>query len=303
MKTGHLLDQIIAEKERTGAKILAHTYQTPDILTVADVVGDSFALAQAATSLSADRVVVCGVRFMAETVKILSPQKQVILPSPTATCPMAEQIAPAAVASFKREHPEVAVVCYINTTAAFKAECDICVTSSSAVRIVRGLEADTILFVPDQNLGAFVQKEVPEKSVILWDGCCPIHHAVTAADVLAAKAAHPAAKVAVHPECRPEVAALADMIGATGAIIDYLHAESGEIIVGTERGVVDGIRAQTPGRVLHQLRPDLLTCPDMKQTTPEILYRALRGESGENITLDEPLRLRAKHCLDEMLQR
>ena len=207
-----LKNKIIRLKEETGAVILAHTYQEPDIIDVADITGDSFFLSKKAAELKAEKVIMCGVRFMAESVKILSPETKTILPVPSATCPMAEQISPERVKRFKQENPDAVVVAYINTTAALKAECDVCVTSSSAIKIVNKLEADKILFIPDQHLGSFVKKSLPHKNIILWDGFCPVHAKLTKEDVLSCKQKYPSAKFAVHPESPEEVVELADMV-------------------------------------------------------------------------------------------
>ena len=239
MDTENLSQEVLKLKQQQGAVILAHTYQNPEILDVADITGDSFKLSAAAKDLDCETVVMCGVRFMAETVKILSPEKRVILAGAEATCPMAEQIPPERVRAFKAENPDVAVCAYINTSAALKAVCDVCVTSSSAVHIVRQLDAQRILFIPDQNLGAYVAREVPEKEFILWDGYCPVHNQITEHDVATARKAHPQALVAMHPECPPEAVALADMVGSTAAIIQFIKKTDRPVIVATERGVVD----------------------------------------------------------------
>ncbi len=303
MKQEELLRLLVREKEKSGTLILAHTYQAPEILAAADVCGDSYALAKAATAYQNERVVVCGVRFMAETVKILSPDKTVVLPKKRATCPMAEQISPQRVRAFRAENPDVTVVAYINTTAALKAECDVCVTSSSAVKIVRALPGRKILFIPDKNLGAWVRRQCPEKEIILWDGCCPVHNSITQQDVLRAKAQHPNAKLTMHPECPPDALQHADMIGATSAIIDYaLQNGQEDIIFGTECGVYDDLVQKHPQRHFYQLRGDKLVCPDMKMTALQDVYMAVAGDTGEEIVLEEELRKAAKHSLDNMLK-
>lgn len=295
------IDQINKLKKEQNAKILAHTYQPAEILDVADLTGDSFKLSAQAEKLDCEVVILCGVRFMAETVKILSPQKKVVLASAQATCPMAEQIAPARVAAFKKEHPEVAVCAYINTTAQLKAECDICVTSSSAVKIVGALEQDRILFIPDKNLGAYVQQQLPQKEILLWDGFCPVHNAVAPEDILEAKRAHPDALVAMHPECPPQTLALADMAGSTSAIIQYALESDRDVIIATERGVSEYLNLHHPDRHFYQPCPNKLTCPDMKMTTLQELLAALEGKGGAVIELDESLRLSAKKSIDRML--
>ena len=283
------------------AVIAAHTYQAPEIQAVADIVGDSYALAKKAAATDAETVIMCGVRFMAEGIKILSPDKRVILAEPNADCPMARQIAPERAVKFRQENPDAAVVAYINTTAELQAVCDVCVTSSSAVRIVKALPQKRVLFIPDQNLGAFVRRQVPEKEIISWDGYCPVHHALTAADVLAAKAQYPQAKVAMHPECRPEAVALADMVGSTADIISYIHSTQTEILVATERGVVDKFGPEYPGR-LHQLCGETLTCTDMKLTTEASLSAIMEGRGGEEITLSPALLRDARRSLENMLK-
>ena len=302
MDIKELQKRILEEKKRSGTVILAHTYQSPDIIEIADEAGDSYALAQAAKKYENKRVVVCGVRFMAETVKILSPQKDVVLPVSGATCPMAEQISPERVAKFKKENPETAVVAYVNTTAALKAECDVCVTSSSAVKIVSAMPEKDILFIPDKNLGSFVAQKVPEKNIILWDGFCPVHNQVTAEEVKEIRSEHPEALLAVHPECPAEVIKGADFIGATSGIIKFALSADKPVIIGTEGGVYDYLAPRNPEKTFYQLAPKKLTCEDMKKTSLEDVYKALTGESGEEIVLPEELRVRAKRCLENMLE-
>ena len=208
MTTQELKNKILEAKKETGTVMLAHTYQEPDIIDVADVTGDSFFLSKKAAELKAKRVVMCGVRFMAESVKILSPETETILPVASATCPMAEQILPERVRSFKEENPDTQVVAYINTTAALKAECDVCVTSSSAIKIVKKLEGKDILFIPDQHLGSFVAKNVPEKNIILWDGYCPVHAQLTKEDVIECKKKYPDAVLRCIPNHRKRLLSL-----------------------------------------------------------------------------------------------
>ncbi|MBQ2774903.1 MAG: quinolinate synthase NadA [Clostridia bacterium] len=282
--------------------ILAHTYQPPEIIDAADITGDSFALSVAASKTQAKRVIMCGVRFMAETVKILSPEKQVILAAPQATCPMADQISPERVRKFKEENPDIPVVVYINTNSALKAECDVCVTSSSAVKIVSQLPQKDILFIPDQNLGAWVQKKLPDKNIILWDGFCPIHSKMTASDVLSAKAEHPKAKLAMHPECPAEALQYADVIGSTKAIIDFALSTDEPVILGTERGVADYLIEKYPEKQFYHLCPDRLICPDMKMTTLDGLLECVKGNGGEEIVLDPQTSEKAAVCIDNMLK-
>lgn len=297
-----IVNEIKRLKEETGTVILAHTYQNPEIIELADITGDSFALAKKSLSAGTKRVIMCGVRFMAESVKILSPDTEVILPVPEATCPMAEMITPERVRKYKEENPGAVVVAYINTTAALKAECDVCVTSSSALKIVEKIDAPEILFIPDKNLGSFVKKHFPEKNIVLWDGYCPIHATLTEDDILKAKKEHPEALLAVHPECEKDVVKHADMAGSTAEIIDFALASDKPVIIGTERGVADYLIPKYPEKKLYHLCPGKLTCKDMKYTTPESILKALKGEGGEIIELPEDLRIKAKHSIDEMLR-
>ena len=238
-----------------------------------------------------------------ESTRGMESNKQFVVVEPQADCPMARQIDPARVAEFRAAHPEYAVVAYINTTAELKAVSDVCVTSSSALKIVRSLPQKDILFIPDKNLGDYVRRQVPEKHIVTWDGYCPVHNAVTAADVLAAKARHPQAKVAMHPECPPEALELADMAGSTAAIIDYIR-EGGsggeEVIVATERGVVDRLSLDYPGRLV-QIAEDKLVCPDMKRTTVDTLLAAMEGRGGEVIEMDAALMDAARASLTNMI--
>lgn len=302
MNNSELIKAIKEEKEKRGIQILAHTYQSPEIIEIADVTGDSYALAVAAEKLEADTVLMCGVRFMAETVKILSPEKKVILSHKKAGCPMAEQLTPQQITDFQAAHPNVGVVAYINTTCALKAVSDVCVTSSSAVRIVEKLPYEEILFIPDQNLGNFVQKQVAGKKFHFMNGCCPTHHQILPEDVLKLKAQHPNAKVTMHPECRPETVALADYVGATSGIIQYTMGTDDEVIIATERGVYDYIKYKHPEKAVYQLEPNKLTCVNMKYTTLQGVYDALTGRGGCEIQLDEQLRLAAKRPIDNMLK-
>ncbi|MBR3767747.1 MAG: quinolinate synthase NadA [Clostridia bacterium] len=302
MNMNDIINEIKRLKEETGTVILAHTYQNPEIIEIADITGDSFALAKKSLALGAKKVIMCGVRFMAESVKILSPETEVILPVPEATCPMAEMISPERVREYKKNNPEAVVVAYINTTAALKAECDVCVTSSSALKIVEKLDAPEILFIPDKNLGSFVKEKFPEKNIVLWDGYCPVHATLTEDDILKAKSEHPEALLAVHPECEKDVVKHADMAGSTAEIIDFALTSEKPVIIGTERGVADYLIPKYPEKKLYHLCPEKLVCKDMKYTTPENILLALKGEGGEKIELPDELIKKAKHSIDEMLR-
>jgi len=292
---------ILRLKRETDTCILAHSYQAREILEIADISGDSFALSQAAAKQPHKNMLMCGVRFMAETVKLLAPEKTVRLCNPKAGCPMAEQFGRAALEAIKSQYPDHTIVAYINTTAELKTLCDVCVTSSSAVKIVRALPNKNILFIPDSNLGAYVASQVPEKNIVLLQGGCPIHAAVTADEARAAKAAHPGALLLVHPECTPEVVALAEYIGSTAGIMQYAKASSaGEYIIGTESSIAEHLQYECPDKRFYPLSPGLL-CPDMKLTTlPDVLL-ALRGKGGEVIELDDYILREARKCIDKMI--
>lgn len=288
-------------KKEKDIAILAHSYQSVDILEIADQTGDSFKLSVVAENMPQSTVVLCGVRFMADTVKILSPEKRVLLPMTEATCPMAEQISPARVLAYKKEHPDHKVVAYVNTTTELKAVADVCVTSSSALKIVSGLEEKNILFIPDKNLGSFIQKQLPEKNIILWNGYCPVHNAVTVEECQAAVAMHPEAKVLMHPELPAEVLQFADVIGSTADIIRFGLESDEDCIVGTENAVRSYLSEMRPDKRFYPLSKRLI-CPDMRMTTLVDVYHTMLGQSGLEIELDEELRLKAKHSIDEMIR-
>lgn len=303
MTQNELIAAIAQVKEETNTVILAHTYQPPEIVDIADITGDSFKLSAVAKELPNQRVIVCGVGFMAETVKILSPEKQVILAAPNAACPMAHQIDPMDVMAFKQQHPEVAVCCYVNTTAALKAVSDVCVTSSSAVDIVKALPNTEILFIPDRNLGSYVAKCLPEKHIILWNGYCPVHDQVKKEDILALKAKYPNIPIAIHPECKGEVVELCDVIGSTADIINFAKAHEGDVIIATEKGVAEYLNLHETGNKRYiQACGDILVCPDMKMTTLQEVYNALIGEGGREVTVDEDIAAGARNAIDMMLK-
>ncbi|MBQ4283883.1 MAG: quinolinate synthase NadA, partial [Lachnospira sp.] len=241
--TKELQEAIIKLKKEKDICILAHAYQTHDILEVADYVGDSFGLSEKAAAAPQKTVVMCGVRFMAETVKVLSPDKKVILSHSDADCLMARQFDAQAIRELKKQYPGYAVVAYINTTTETKTECDVCVTSASAVKIVRNMPQKDILFIPDCNLGAWVKEQVPEKNVQLVKGGCPVHAAISGAEAAAVKAKYPNAELLVHPECIAEVASQADYIGSTTGIMGYVaKSDKDEFIIGTENSIVQHLQ-------------------------------------------------------------
>ncbi len=262
------------------AVIFAHNYQRAEVQSVGDVVGDSLELARRAAAVDAEVIVLAGVRFMAETAKILAPGKTVLLPRPDAGCPMADMITAEQLAAWKAEHPGVPVVMYVNSSAEVKALTDVCCTSANAVEVVRSLGARTVLFGPDRNLGAWIAAQLPEVEMVLWDGCCPVHDQVTLERVREAKAAHPGAPVIAHPECRPEVTAEADAVLSTSQMLRWAaKAGEPEIIVVTEGGLLTGLAKAAPETRFIGLTPPML-CSDMKLTRLEHVRDALRDLSG-----------------------
>ena len=302
MTTRELQDEILRLKKENDLCILAHAYQSHEILEVADYTGDSYGLSVQAAKTPNKNVLMCGVRFMAETVKILSPEKRVLLSNSGAGCPMAEQLDTELLQSLKDNNPDYTVVAYINTTSELKTLCDVCVTSSSAVKIVKNIDNDKILFVPDCNLGAWVAEQVPEKEIKLLQGGCPTHVRMTTADVKKAKELHPNALFLVHPECLPSVSKMADYIGSTTGIIDFAKkSDAKEFIIGTENSIVQHLQFECPDKQFYPLSKDCV-CHNMKLTTLGDVYNCVRGIAGEEIVLDEEVRKKAGRCINTMLE-
>lgn len=300
MTIAEMQAEIIRLKKEKDVCVLAHSYQTRDIIEVADFTGDSYKLSTLAATVKNRAVLMCGVRFMAETVKILSPEKTVYLANPAAGCPMAEQLSEEDIVLLKKKYPGYAVVAYINTTSRLKTHCDVCVTSSSAVEAVRKLPQKDILFIPDCNLGAYVKQQVPEKNFAFFSGGCPIHARVTARQARAAKEAHPGAPLAVHPECTPEVTALADYVGSTAGIMKFAReSDAPEMIIGTETSIVQHLAFEFPERRFYALTKELI-CPNMRLTTLPDVLGTLRGVCGEEIILDAETMDKARKCLDTL---
>lgn len=289
-------------KKEQNICILAHAYQGQEILEVADYVGDSYGLSVQASQNECSGVIMCGVRFMAETCKILSPEKKVWLANSAAGCPMAEQLDLRSLRELKKEYPGYAVVAYINTTSELKTECDVCVTSASAVEICSKLENDKILFVPDPNLGHFAAEKLPEKTFAFYNGGCPRHFAVSGKDAALAKQAHPNAQLLVHPECRAEVVEQADYVGSTTGIMKYAEeSECREFIIGTENSIVEHLQFACPDKQFYPLSSKL-TCMDMKLTTLMDVYNCLKGTGGELIELPEQIMEGAGRCIQRMVE-
>lgn len=295
-------EEILKLKKEKDICILAHCYQSPDILEVADFVGDSFALSVSASKVTNKTVIMCGVRFMAETVKILSPDKKVILANGDAGCPMAEMMDKELIEQVKEQYSDYTVVAYINTTSELKTVCDVCVTSSSALKICKSLDTDKILFIPDKNLGSYIAKQLPEKEFKLLSGGCPTHARMGISEVKKAKAAHPEALFLVHPECVPEVVAEADYVGSTTGIMNYAKkSDAKEFIIGTESSIVSHLQLACPDKMFYPLSKDLV-CHNMKLTTIVDVLNSVKGIGGEEIELDEDVRLGAKRCIDKMIE-
>ncbi len=294
----HQLEQLKKEK---NAVILAHYYASDDVQEIADYVGDSFYLAKIAKQTDADIIVFCGVSFMGESAKILNPEKKVLMPDMTADCPMAHMVTPEKIQKMRDTYSDLAVVCYINSTAELKCHSDVCVTSSNAVEIVKALPNQNIFFVPDRNLGNYVAEQLPEKNIILNDGFCPIHNAISIGQLQEEKAKHPNAPVLSHPECTEEILALSDYIGSTAGIIKYAqNSDAQEFIICTEEGILFKLRTDNINKQFYfpNSRP---CCPDMKFNTLEKILHVLETEKNEVIISDE-VRAKALLPLDRMLE-
>lgn len=288
-------------KSEKNAVILAHYYAPAEVQEIADFVGDSFYLAKVAKQSTADIIVFCGVSFMGESAKILNPGKKVLMPDLTADCAMAHMVAPHMIEEMRAKYEDLAVVCYINSSAELKCQSDVCVTSSNAVKIVKALPNTNIFFIPDRNLGAYVAKQVPEKHVILNDGFCPVHAKLTAEQVHQAKNSHPDALVLSHPECEGTVLALSDFIGSTAEIISFAKAsDADQFIICTEVGVDYKLISDNPDKRFYFPNP-CPCCTDMKQNTLENVLSVLKNQD-QVVEVSEDLRRNALIPLDRMLE-
>ena len=302
MNTRELQDLIIKEKKERDVCILAHAYQSHDIWEVADFVGDSYGLAVKAASAPQKTVIMAGVRFMSETVKILSPDKKVILANPMAGCPMAIQMDHDAVLKLQAENPGYKTVAYINTTASLKTAVDIIVTSSSAVKILKNIPDKNILFIPDCNLGDWVAKQLPEKNFKFFKGGCPTHLRMTVKDVEAQRKHHPDALLLVHPECHPDVTAQADYVGSTTGIMKYAEeSDAKEFIIGTESSIVQHLQFACPDKKFYLLSKECV-CHNMKMTTLVDIYNSLIGNGGEEITVPEDVITNSLKPINRMIE-
>lgn len=295
-----LQEKIKRIAKEKNAVILAHNYQRPEIQDVADFVGDSLELSIKARDTNAEIIVFCGVHFMAETAKILSPQKKVVMPRPDAGCPMADMVTKEALTLEKAKHPDYKVVTYVNSSAEVKAISDACCTSSNAVTVVKNIESERVLFVPDKNLGHYVSRFV-KKDIICWKGFCPTHERLRVEDIIEKKKVYPDAKVLVHPECRPEVVDIADKALSTSGIIKFCKEDSGKTyIIGTEEGILHRLKKENPEKTFI-LASDKLVCPNMKLTSIEDLYEEIISLKNE-IIVPPTVISSAKRALERMYE-
>lgn len=294
-------EQIQALKKEKNAVILAHYYVPGEVQEVADYIGDSFYLSKAATKTKADVLVFCGVSFMGESARILNPDKTVLMPDAQADCPMAHMGDIERIRGLKSQYEDLAVVCYINSTAELKTYADVCVTSANALKIVKALPQKNILFIPDENLGRYIASKLPEKHFIFNDGRCPVHACLAKEEVEQAKKEHPGAEVLVHPECVPEVLALADYIGSTSGIIRYAGESScGSFIICTEEGVLHELKKQNPKKTFY-MAGDGFQCPDMKRVTLDKVLKVLK-EGSNQVEVDPELSKASMRPLERMLE-
>lgn len=296
-----LVEKIKKLKKEKNAVILAHCYQNVEIDEVADYVGDSLYLSQRANETNADIIVFAGVYFMAQTAKLLSPDKKVLLPRMESGCRMADMIDLEQVKKFKSLHPNIPVVCYINSTAEVKSECDMCCTSSNAVKVVESMGAKEILFLPDTYLGKWVEAKLGNIKITTYPGFCPTHLQIKPKDILEAREKYPNAKVLAHPECHQEVVKLADYVGSTTGIMKYaIESDNKQFIIATEKGVVDRLKRDYPDKEFILIKDNII-CPNMKWHTLQDIYDALDKEQHE-ITVDAEVAKKAVNCINRMLE-
>lgn len=296
-----IINKIKRLKKEKNAVVLAHCYQPVEIDLVADYVGDSLYLSQVAATTSAQIIVFAGVYFMAQTAKILSPDKKVLLPQIEAGCRMADMIDYRQMLEFKQRYPDIPVVCYVNSTAEVKSECDLCVTSSNAVKVVKSLGAEKILFVPDTYLGKWVEKQLGNVEIITYPGFCPTHLQIRPEDIKQARLKYPHALVLAHPECHLSVSDMADYVGSTAGIMNFVKESSEKaFIIATEQGVTDRLIRDYPDKKFYPVKNDIV-CPNMKMTSLEDILHVLENESNE-IIVDEQVSKKALSCIDKMLK-
>ncbi|MCK4994703.1 MAG: quinolinate synthase NadA [Candidatus Omnitrophica bacterium] len=293
--------RIVALKKEKKAIIVAHNYERPEIQDIADILGDSLELSRAVTKVAAKVVVFCGVHFMAETASILNPHKKILIPVKEAGCPMADMIDLKGLLKLKKASPGVPVVCYVNSSAEVKAESDVCCTSSNALDIVASLPDKKIIFVPDRNLGSYIQTKLPEKDILLWEGFCPTHMRIAEEEIITCKKQHPKAKFMAHPECPQRLLKHADYIGSTSGMLKYSKStKAKEIIVGTERGMIHRLKRENPGKKFYSPSEHFI-CADMKLTTLGWLLHSLENMVYE-VKVSEKIRKKSVEALNKMLK-
>ena len=296
-----IIDRINKLKKEKNATIIAHNYQLDEVQDIADFTGDSLELAKKVVKIDSDIIVFCGVKFMAEMAHMLNPDKKVLLPRLDAGCPMADTITGEDVKELKKKYPEHTFIAYVNTNADVKEQIDICCTSSNALIIVKNVPNNKIVFLPDRNLGNYIKSNVPEKEIILWDGCCNVHNNITLEEVRKAKQAKPDAVLIVHPECRPEIVEYADEVLSTGEMVKFSKKSNAkEILVGTEEGMIHRLKKESPEKSYYKVSNRFI-CPNMKVTRLEDILSALENDKYQ-ITLKESTRKKGKNTLDEMLK-
>lgn len=299
MNKNDIISRIIKLKEKHNAIILAHNYQIPEVQDIADFAGDSLGLAIKATETNAKVIVFCGVDFMAESAKILNPEKIVIHPDKKAQCPMAAMVDVESLGWVKEKNPRAVVVAYVNTTADVKAQTDICCTSSNAVKVIKSVKEKDIIFIPDTNLGLYVKRFIHNKNLILWPGICPIHHKIQKEEILKIKEKHPKAEILVHPECRPEVIDIADHVFSTQGMVNYVpKADSKEFIIGTERELCYRLKKENPTKTFYSLKTAI--CPNMKKITLQKVLKSMESLEPK-ISLSEEIIQMAKKPLQRMI--
>jgi len=299
MEQDQLKEEITRLKTEKSAVIFAHNYQPAEIQDIADIVGDSLELSRLAAQAEARLIIFAGVYFMAETAKILAPDKKVVIPEPQAGCPLADMASQSDLIEMKKKFPGRKVISYVNTTAGVKAETDICCTSANAVKLVNSLPDEEIIFVPDRNLASYVRLKTG-KRIIAWNGYCPVHEEIRVTHLLEAKASHPEAEIWAHPECRPEVLELADRVLSTGQMINEARKTAAdEIIIATETGLLHRLGQDNPGKKFYPVRPEAV-CPEMKKNSLEKVYLALLEEKPE-VIVDEEIAAKARTAIDRMI--
>ncbi len=301
MSNTELIQKIKKLKEEKNVVILGHYYQSGEIQEISDFVGDSLALSRQAATTDADIILFCGVHFMAETAKLLSPEKKVLLPDLDAGCPMADMVTSESLIDYKNENPDAKIICYVNSTAAVKAQSDVCVTSSNALSIAQKFKGEKLLYVPDQNLGHYLNQQIPELNMDLWPGHCCIHNNLNTSQVEEMQKLHPNAQLIVHPEANPAVVEKADFVGSTKALLEYaVDSEHEEFIVGTERGILFEMNRKCPNKNFYLLS-EKLTCRNMKLTNLEKVHHVLKTNDNA-VEVEAEMAAAAKHAIDLMLE-